>query len=129
LVGGRDVRVLVCDDDPDVGPMVRMTFETRGCLADLVMSGEECLRHLDSADPAPDVLVLDQMMPGMTGIEVAEALRSSGSVMPIVLCSAYLGPHLAADIARLGLFPVNKIDVDALFRITRESVRAARAAG
>lgn len=122
------MRVLVCDDDPDVGPMMRMTFEMRGCVAELVTSGEECLKHLESADPVPDVLVLDQMMPGMTGIEVADALRASGFARPIVLCSAYLGPHLTKDIERLDLFPVNKIDVEALYRVTRESVRAARAA-
>ena len=122
------MRVLVCDDDPDVGPMMRMTFETRGCIAELVTSGEECLRHLDEAEMPPDVLVLDHRMPGMTGIEVAGVLRADGFSRPIVLCSAYLSPDLAHDIERLGLFPVNKIDVDALFRITRESVRAARAA-
>lgn len=122
------MRVLVCDDDLDVGPMMRMTFEMRGCITELVTSGEACLKHLESADPVPDVLVLDQMMPGMTGIEVADVLRANGFARPIVLCSAYLGPHLTQDIERLELFPVNKIDVEALYRVTRESVRAARAA-
>ena len=50
------MRVLVCDDDPDVGPMMRMTFEMRGCIAELVTSGEWAFSDDDLADVAASIL-------------------------------------------------------------------------
>jgi CheY-like chemotaxis protein len=69
--------------------------------------------------------VLDQVMPGMTGVEIADRLRGQGFDRPIVLCSAYLGPELDADIDRLDLIPVNKIDVQALVRTAGAAVAGA----
>jgi CheY-like chemotaxis protein len=118
------MRVLVCDDDVDVGNFLNTLFGLEGWSSDLVTSGEACLAHLDAAE-APDVLVLDQVMPGMVGTAVADKLRSSGFEVPIILCSGHLGPELNAEIDRLGLIPVSKIDLAALVRIVQEAVRSA----
>ena len=115
------MRVLVCDDDPDVGGFLRTLFDLEGWTCELVNSGEECLEHLESTD-RPDVLVLDQVMPGLTGIQVADRLRDDDFAAPIILCSGHLGPELNDDVARLGLVPVNKIDLQALVRIVRAAV-------
>jgi CheY-like chemotaxis protein len=115
------MRVLVCDDDADVGGFLRTLFDLEGWACELVNSGEECLEHLESAG-RPDVLVLDQVMPGLTGIQVADRLRADDFVAPIILCSGHLGPELNDDVARLALVPVNKIDLQALVRIVRAAV-------
>jgi CheY-like chemotaxis protein len=86
-----------------------------------VSSGEACLEHLSTAE-RPDVLVLDQVMPGLTGIAVADRLRSEGMTEPIILCSGHLGPELNDDVERLALVPVNKIDLQALVRIIKAAV-------
>ena len=111
------MRVLVCDDDLEVGPVIASILAVEGWDVRCVASGEECLTAV--ADDAPDVLVLDQVMPGLTGTEVADSLRRSGFDGPIVLCSAYLGPELTAEIERLDLEPISKIDLDALVRTVR----------
>ena len=115
------MRVLVCDDDVDVGGFLVTLFDLEGWTCELVTSGEACLEHLESAE-VPDVLVLDQVMPGLTGIAVADQLRSDGFAQPIILCSGHLGPELNDDVERLALVPVNKIDLQALVRIIRAAV-------
>lgn len=123
------MRVLVCDDDLNVGGFLRDLFEVEGWEAAFVSSGEECLAALvDDEFGAYDVLVLDQKMPGLLGTEVAGRLRSRGFDRPIVLCSAHVGPEHRSDIARLGLVQVNKIDVQAVVRVARAAVREAAAA-
>ena len=70
-----------------------------------------------AASTPPDVIVLDHMMPGMTGIETALILRGAGFANPIVLFSAYLGPELHDSARELDLMQVSKIDTRAIIRI------------
>jgi CheY-like chemotaxis protein len=116
------MHVLVCDDDKDVGGFLRTLFDLEGWETALVTSGEDCLAVVAGEEP-PDALVLDQLMPGLTGIETADELRSRGFERPIILCSGHLGPELAGDIKRLDLIPCNKIDLEALVRIVRSAAR------
>lgn len=115
------MRVLVCDDDVDVGSFLVTLFDLEGWTCELVTSGEDCLEHLEKNE-RPDVLVLDQVMPGLTGIAVADRLRADDFGRPIILCSGHLGPELNDDVERLGLIPVNKIDLQALVRIIKAAV-------
>lgn len=121
------MHVLVCDDDKDVGGFLRTLFDLEGWQTVLVTSGEDCLAAVAGQEP-PDALVLDQLMPGLTGIETADQLRSSGFGRPIILCSGHLGAELSGDIKRLDLIPCNKIDLEALVRIVRSAAREADAA-
>jgi len=99
-------------------------FMAEGWDSHLVASGEACLAELDKGS-APDALVLDQVMPGLTGIETAEKLRTDGFARPIILCSGYLGPDLNSSIERLDLIPVSKMDLQALVRVVRAAVQSA----
>jgi DNA-binding response OmpR family regulator len=117
------VQVLVCDDDPDVGGFLRTTFELEHWESSLVESGDALLSAIaDGA--APDAIVLDQVMPGLTGLETASRLRDGGFTRPIILCSGHLAPELNEEIARLELVPVNKVDLAAVVRIVRAAVGA-----
>ena len=121
------MRVFVCDDDPEVGAYLRTTFELESWTVRLFTSGEELLDGMAVGDP-PDALVLDQVMPGLTGLETASRLREDGKTLPIVLCSGYLGPELNAEIERLEMTPVNKVDMHALVRVVRVAVEGSREA-
>ena len=119
------MRVLVCDDDPDVGSLLLATFQVENWTAWLVTSGEELLAAIDWEEP-PDAIVLDQQMPGMTGVQTAARLRDEGFARPIILCSGHLAPKLNREIERLGLIPINKVDMDAVIRVVRAAVRESR---
>jgi two-component system response regulator MprA len=109
------MRLLVVDDDLSVGKLLRAIFELEGWQVDYAGSGEECLAMVGATPP--DVIVLDQMMPGLTGIETARQLRTDGFDKPIVLFSAYVGPDLQTAVRDLDLKSVPKVDTQAVIRI------------
>jgi CheY-like chemotaxis protein len=81
-------RVLVIDDDPDLGRVVRRVLELEGY--DVVLS-DDGLRGLAAAQrQRPDVIVLDLMMPVMDGYQVLEQLQNDPRTrdIPVVVLSA-----------------------------------------
>ena len=110
--------VLIVDDAPDIRFMLRVVLEDAGMEVEEAGSGEAALRRL--ADPAGiDAVVLDQRMPGLTGLEVARQLDEGGPHPPVVLFSAYLHPSLQAEAAELGLTTVDKTDLFELVEVLR----------
>ncbi|MEV6524872.1 response regulator transcription factor [Longispora sp. NPDC051575] len=79
------MRVLVVDDDPTVSDVVRRYLERAGIEVTLAPDGSTGLAAAKRI--RPDLVVLDLMLPGMDGIEVARRLRRDGDV-PIVMLTA-----------------------------------------
>ncbi len=69
----RRPRVLIVDDDPLIRDLVRAVLEDASYDLDEASSGEEALR-VASRRP-PDVVLLDVMMPGLDGFQVAERMK------------------------------------------------------
>jgi len=78
-------RVLVVDDEPQILRALGANLKARGYTVDLAATGEDALVH--ASDHAPDLVVLDLGLPGMSGIDVIEGLRGWTQV-PIVVLSA-----------------------------------------
>ena len=80
--------VLVVDDEPDVRISVGQVLEMSGYKVIQAENGLDCLKKLQHV--TPDLLVLDIMMPGMSGWDVAAKLREnpSWSDIPIVFLTA-----------------------------------------
>ncbi len=72
------VRVLLADDDPLVAAYVRRTLPAARFDLDTAANGEECLRKLRSRAGAYDLLVLDLMMPEVSGYDVLRELTLTG---------------------------------------------------
>ncbi|HEU4558816.1 MAG TPA: response regulator [Longimicrobium sp.] len=68
-------RVLVADDEPHIGHIIRLKLEQGPYQVVLVSDGTQALEHLRGGDPI-DVVLLDIMMPGATGLEVLEEARA-----------------------------------------------------
>ena len=98
--------------------MLTATLATEGWDVSFTTLGTECIALMDSI--APDVVVLDRVMPGLGGMEVAQRIRSDGYRGPILLFSAFTGPDLENDAKALHVVPVPKLDVEALVRILNE---------
>ena len=78
------MRILVADDDPQILRALRITLTARGYDVVTAVDGREAL---DAAIAQhPDLMVLDLGMPGLTGIEVIEAVRG-WSQLPILVVS------------------------------------------
>jgi DNA-binding response OmpR family regulator len=70
----RRPRVLIVDDDPLIRDVVRAVLEDASYDLDEAASGEEALRL--AAGHPPDVVLLDVMMPGLNGFEVAKQMKN-----------------------------------------------------
>ena len=80
--------ILVVDDDPDTLKLVCLILEDHGFLVGPAGNGEQALAVLQ--EDAPDLVLLDQWMPGMDGLELARRIRAVPGLkqLPIVLFSA-----------------------------------------
>jgi DNA-binding response OmpR family regulator len=79
--------VAVLEDEPELLAMVLDLLHTEGYLAVGIPHPRDLERHL--AEAQPDVLVVDVMLPGISGIEVARLLRERGhGDLPLVAMSA-----------------------------------------
>ncbi|MBZ5535724.1 MAG: response regulator transcription factor [Acidobacteriia bacterium] len=77
--------LLVVDDEPQILRVMRTSLPVRGYDVRTVASGEEALDEVRKE--LPDVIILDLMMPGMSGLEVCRRLREFSEV-PIIVLSA-----------------------------------------
>jgi two-component system phosphate regulon response regulator PhoB len=66
-------RILVVDDEPDITALVAYHLAKSGYRVSTAANGSEALRA--AADQRPDVVVLDLMLPGLSGLDVLHALR------------------------------------------------------
>lgn len=83
----RTARVLVVDDDPELRRFLTDSLDALGYAVDEAADGLEGLRRIEAH--APDLLILDYAMPGMTGAEVARQVRADRPDLPILFASGY----------------------------------------
>jgi len=79
----RRPRVLIVDDDPLIRHVVRAVLEDGSYDLDEAASGEEALRV--AAGHPPDVVLLDVMMPGIDGFEVAARMKKDARLKGAVV--------------------------------------------
>ena len=81
-------RILVVDDEMDLCDILRFNLMTQGYQADVAYSAEEAMNKLK--DERFDLLLLDVMMPGMSGFELAASLRNDEATahIPIIFLTA-----------------------------------------
>ena len=97
----RARRILIVEDEPKTAASVEMYLRHDGFRTELARSGSEGLTR--AMDGKPDLIVLDVMLPGISGLEVCKAVRRQSAV-PIILLTArstendkLLGFELGAD--------------------------------
>jgi CheY-like chemotaxis protein/anti-sigma regulatory factor (Ser/Thr protein kinase) len=100
--GVRPCRVLLVDDDPIVASGTAAMLEDLGHVAIDVSSGAQALELL-AGDPEIDLVITDHAMPGMTGGELALAIKRRWPALPVALVSGYaeLPGDLHPDLPRL----------------------------
>jgi two-component system, OmpR family, response regulator len=89
------MRLLVADDDLRVTTALKRGLEAQGWSVDVAADGVEA-RWLASEQPY-DALVLDSMMPAMTGEQLCVALRKEGNWTPVLILTARTGERREAD--------------------------------
>ena len=82
---GRGARILVVDDDEDVRGVAASALAAEGYEVTEVASAMEAFAFLE-AEP-PDLIVLDVVMPGISGLEVLDHVRAEHPNLPVILLS------------------------------------------
>jgi len=121
--------VLVVDDEPDIRDLARALLELDGFhVVDDAEDGVQALERFLALDPPPipTVVVLDNRMPGFTGLQVAEQMLQHNPTQVIVLFSAHLDPTVEQEARALGVAGcVSKRDTTLLPDIIRRLLPAA----
>src|SRR5688572_9422456 len=97
-------RILVAEDDPDIGSLLEHYLKKAGFLPTIVSSGREVMPVIKR--DTPDLVVLDLMLPGLDGLQLCRAIRSdaASAAIPIIMLTAkaeesdrIVGLELGAD--------------------------------
>ena len=122
--------MLIVDDEMDMRMLVRVVIEMANHGLSIVgeaSDGDEALRVWRDLDgpPIPDVVILDNRMPGLTGIEVAQQILAERPAQIIVLYSAFLDDEVRVQADEIGIARcVSKEDLDALPGVIHELTAA-----
>ncbi|MBN2022104.1 MAG: response regulator transcription factor [Pirellulales bacterium] len=93
---GNNRHILVVEDEAHLAAGIKYNLEAEGYRVTAVGDGPEALRCIEK-NPGIDMVILDLMLPGMSGYAVCESLRDAGRNMPVLILSART---LAEDRAR-----------------------------
>jgi two-component system OmpR family response regulator len=80
--------ILIVEDERNIGIGLKYNCEAEGYSATLVGDGPTALRLLQEDSTKPDLIILDLMLPGMSGYAVLETLRKADHQMPVLILSA-----------------------------------------
>ena len=85
-------RILICDDDEDLGEVTQLILKKAGYDVKVIRTGKGILREIE--DYKPDLLLLDVMMPEMDGKAVTKNIKGNGNTkdIPILLFTALNEP-------------------------------------
>ncbi len=121
--------VLVVDDEPDMRMLARVFLQRGGFnVVDEAADGPQALETFQNLNPPPipSVVLLDNRMPGLTGLEVAEQMLAQHPSQVIVLFSAHLDGVVEEEARAIGIAAcVSKTDASRLPEIIRTLLQQA----
>src|SRR5437899_7623973 len=79
-------KVLIVEDDDSMIAALRDGFEYEGYTVALARDGADGLRQ--ATESAPDVIILDVMLPKVNGLDVCRDIRKAGNIVPIIMLTA-----------------------------------------
>jgi PAS domain S-box-containing protein len=125
LVDGHGTRVLVVEDNADVGAFATQTLEELGYVSVLATDAEAALAAL-AQDATPfDVVFSDIVMPGMNGIDLAQEIRRRHADLAVVLTSGY--SHVLAQDGAHGFELLQKpYSIEQLSRVLQKAAHWRR---
>ena len=111
-------KVLVVDDEEDLADMAEALLGSRGLEVVVAHSAMEALRILER-DGDIDAVFSDIMMPGMNGVQLADAVSEFYPRIKILLTSGFTAPSMLADRERRYLFTTKPYRLDTIMTLLR----------
>ncbi len=121
------MRLLLIEDDPEIIRVVSRGLEAEGFSVEVVDNGDDGLWK--ATENHFDAIILDLLMPGLSGYQVCQRLRETGSEVPVVVLTAKDGDLDQIDLLDLGAddFLTKPVSINVLAARIRAAVR--RSAG
>ncbi len=82
------MRILIVEDEVTLAEGLAFNFQQEGYQVDLANDGPDALETLERAEPEFDIVILDLMLPGMSGYEICREIRKRDVQLPILVLSA-----------------------------------------
>lgn len=103
-------RILIVDDDESLRWVTQAQLQQSGYVVDAAASGQEALERI--RDAAPDMVITDLMMPGMSGVDLLKKIRADYTEVIVILVTAFGTVENAVEAVKAGAYdyitkPVN----------------------
>lgn len=97
-----DIKVLMVEDDKFISNLVLQSLSVKGCIPYSCLTGEEAIQLAEQFNP--DVIILDLMLPGMSGEDVLQTLKRTQSVkdIPVIVFSNKSEASDISNVLQLG---------------------------
>lgn len=124
-----DERVLLVDDDVQVLATIQTLLEGRGYRVTALSDGPAAWAAFSSAPRNFDLVLTDNSMPRMTGLQLSENIRALRNDIPVIICSGQGGLHSGAGEAKAGAvnFLMKPVPLKRLLSTVRSMLDAAGA--
>ena len=115
-------KILIADDEPSNRKILAQELTHKGFAVDTARNGREALTKIESVPP--DLVILDYMMPEMTGLDVLRELRKRGNDTPVILITAYGSVERAVEVMKAGAydFITRPFDPDHIELVVRKAI-------
>jgi len=113
-------KILIVDDDPNITKSLRVILQKEGFITRVVSSGEKAIEEVKK--DSPDLILLDLVMPGLSGIEALKCIKTFEQEAIIVIITGHPSFESAAEAIRCGAYDyiIKPYDIEeVLFTVKR----------
>lgn len=96
------LRILTVDDEPSITQCMRFIFEQPQYEITMAQDGEDALNQMQNIEKPFHIVITDNNMPGVSGVELLRKLREVGFAGKVMVLSAHLSDELRAAYRELG---------------------------
>jgi DNA-binding response OmpR family regulator len=96
------IRVLIVDDEKDFTELLSERLETRGFKTSIAFDGNEAISRLKEENA--DVVLLDVMMPGKSGVETLKEIKNSWPITEVIMLTGHGAVETAIEGMKLGAY-------------------------
>ena len=82
------MRVLLVEDEPDLGKAIERTLKQEKYIVDWALDGSEAWEYLDSQWTQYNLAIFDWLLPGLSGLELLRRLRAKPNALPVLMLTA-----------------------------------------
>jgi DNA-binding NtrC family response regulator len=95
-------RILIIDDDRHMRTACSRALSKAGHIVTCAETGDEGLREIRDPSSNIDVVLLDQLMPGMSGTDVLDQIKAMDPNLPVIIITGFVTEETAAEIIKRG---------------------------